>query len=175
MRIQDIERRAEKVLTESNTDTVPVDLHKIAEKHGIMISEAPSKRDDISGLLIKSKQKTFVGVNAFHHSNRKRFTIAHELGHYFLHKNEDTFVDNNENLELVKFRDNTAPKTQEEREANCFAAALLMPSKSVTKHFCALTEVMGDITEVIEKLSDKYEVSHDAMMYRLINLKLIRE
>ena len=84
-------------------------------------------------------------------------------------------MDNNSNLELlVKFRDNTAPKTQEETEANRFAAALLMPTKSVHKHFNALMDVIDDTTEIINKLSDKYEVSYDAMMYRLINLKLIR-
>lgn len=175
MRIEDIEKRAEKVLKESQTESLPIDLKKIAKKHGIIISEAPNKSDDISGLLLRSEKKTLVGVNSFHHSNRKRFTIAHELGHYFLHETGDTFVDNNSNLELlVKFRDNSAPKTQEEREANCFAAALLMPAKSVQKHFNSLVEVIDDTTEIINKLSDKYEVSYDAMMYRLINLDLVR-
>lgn len=175
MRTQDIEAKAQKVLEDAKATALPIDLTKVAKGNGITISEAPSKSDELSGLLLKSEKKTLVGVNAFHHSNRKRFTIAHELGHYFLHETGDTFVDENSNLELlVKFRDNSAPFSQEEREANSFAAALLMPAESVKKHFNGLLDVIDDTAEIIKKLSDKYEVSYDAMMYRLINLNLIR-
>ena len=60
-----------------------VDLDKIAEDSGIDITyeDLPSNE---SGYLICSSGKYIIGVNRKHNKKRQRFTIAHELGHYFL-------------------------------------------------------------------------------------------
>jgi len=170
MIIETAENKADEILKNLGIETVPVDLGKVAKHYGIFVTETPGK-DALSGLLLKSEHKAIIGINSSHGITRKRFTIAHELGHYFLHE-QDTFVDENENLEAIRFRHNDFPQTQEEKEANCFAAALLMPANLIKKHFKSLNEILN-IDEIIQILSEKYEVSSEAMRYRLINLQLI--
>ena len=168
-----IEDAAAKVLKDHKITEAPIDPKKIAELMGLSVVEVPNDNDDLCGLLLKGDKKAIIGVNALHHSNRKRFTIAHEIGHYLLHKNENTFLDHHENFDMVKFRKNSSPKTQEERDANCFAAALLMPVKMLKKNFTSLQEVTSDTQEIIQWLAKKYAVSADSMKWRLINLQLI--
>ncbi|TSC79899.1 MAG: hypothetical protein G01um101425_376 [Candidatus Peregrinibacteria bacterium Gr01-1014_25] len=168
-----IEDMATKVLKDHKITEAPIDPKKVAELIGLSVVEVPHDNDDLCGLLLKGDKKAIIGVNALHHSNRKRFTIAHEIGHYLLHKNENTFLDHHENFDMVKFRKNSSPKTQEEREANSFAAALLMPAKLLKKNFTSLQGVMSNSQEIIQLLAKKYAVSPDAMRYRLINLQLI--
>lgn len=172
MKHQNAENKAAKLLKELDISIVPIDLKMIAEHYGIRISEAPND-DHLSGLLLKSNGKTIIGVNSLHHKNRKRFTIAHELGHYCLHQS-DTFVDKIDDLELLKFRHDSLPQTEEEREANTFAAALLMPADILTEHFNRLKDVVNDLEELLNLLSKKYEVSIEAMRYRLLNLNLVQ-
>ncbi len=174
MNHEEIENKAATLLKDLEITTVPVDVKMIAERYGIRISEAPND-DNLSGLLFKSNGKAIIGVNSLHHKNRKRFTIAHELGHYCLHQNNDTFVDKAHDLDLLKFRHNSLPQTEEERQANTFAAALLMPANILTEHFTRLKEVVNDSEELLTLLSKKYEVSTQAMSLRLLELKLIKK
>ncbi len=61
---------------------------------------------------------------------RQRFTIAHELGHFFLHRASSTvFVD----AAPIFFRDESSSNgsQREEIEANAFAAELLMPEDAI--------------------------------------------
>jgi dTDP-4-amino-4,6-dideoxygalactose transaminase len=71
-------------------------------------------------------------IEESHHFNRKRFTLAHELGHYFLHneiiKSDGIYIDNKESL---MFRG--LVYSEEEHEANMFAAEYLMPENEVRK------------------------------------------
>lgn len=169
-----IERKSKEVLDAVGKITIPIDLHKIAAHYSISISEAPNE-DDLSGLLLRSKGRTIIGTNSLHSENRRRFTIAHEFGHFFLHEAKDTFVDNKESVELIKFRHKGLPQSMEEREANCFAAALLMPQALLKKHFESAKELLDEAEELIRWLAKKYGVSEDAMRYRLSNLNLIQE
>lgn len=167
MNLSNIETQAEKLL---NGLVPPIDIKSIAIQQGIIVSEAPSE-DALSGLLFRNKKKkTIIGVNSFHSDNRKRFTIAHELGHYFLHQ-DDTFMDDDE--DVVEYRHSSNQGDKKEVEANQFAAALLMPKNFLKKHFDSLREFHTDIDEIVLLLSEKYEVSKDAMRYRLMNLHLL--
>lgn len=173
MHYETIDDLACKVLRDHKITEAPIDPKRVAELIGLSVVEVPHENDDLCGLLLKGDKKAIIGVNALHHNNRKRFTIAHEIGHFLLHKNENTFLDHHENFDMVKFRKNSSPKTQEEREANCFAAALLMPAKLLKKNFVSLQEVMSDTQEIIQWLAKKYAVSADSMKWRLVNLQLI--
>lgn len=93
---------------------------------------------------------------------RQRFTIAHEIGHFALgHLNSagKMFRDTPEN-----FSNGAAP---EERQANAFAAQLLMPEKVVK---FAVNE-RGFNT--LKSLANVFDVSEVAMKYRLVNLGLL--
>ena len=94
---------------------------------------------------------------------RQRFTIAHELGHFVLHPQQDAFVD---------FRKERTPgeeRSPRERQADMFAAALLMPRKSLLKDFRRLAKD-GYTEAITATLAKQYHVSEDAMRFRLINL-----
>lgn len=158
--IKEIEKKANKILTKFNLKTVPVDVEEIATRHNIKISRAPSK--EFSGLLLRKDGVSLIGVNSKEVYVRQRFTIAHELGHYFMHPQKDTFVD---------YRKEDVKKTLKESQADKFAAALLMPQKNVEEDFKKLSKNLT-YEEIIKILSSRYEVSMMAMNIRLRNLGL---
>jgi Zn-dependent peptidase ImmA (M78 family) len=137
-------------------------FEQIAEKLGIRIKRAPS--DDFSGILLRKDGKALIGVNNTESHVRQRFTIAHELGHFFLHQAKDAFVD---------YRDNQhgGIRSSKEREANMFAAAFLIPRTSLVADVKKISS-KGIFEIEIENLAKKYDVSKESMNYRLLNLGL---
>lgn len=114
---------------------------------------------------------------------RKNFTIAHELGHYFLnHELKHTEFDKQVNEECLN-------KEPMEYEADYFATCLLMPEEKVikavksilyrlTKGFysipLSITKSNYQIWAIICKdLTKRYGVSETALRYRLRTLNLI--
>jgi len=138
---------------------VPVDA--IADALGIAIRYEPAP-DGLSGALIRKKGEVFIGVNSSHHINRQRFTIAHEIAHFVLHKGMKTHVDEDFRINLRDGRTN-----QEEIEANVFAAELLMPVEFITRD--------AERSKIIDvrRFASRYQVSQRAMEIRLANLGLI--
>lgn len=102
--------------------SIPFDVDNFILKIGIEL-ERKSMDNELSGMLQKNSDGIWtITVNALHHPKRQRFTLAHELGHYFLHRNRAiSFVD--EALYRSTHMDSM------EYEANNFAGALLMPKK----------------------------------------------
>ena len=161
--IKRIESLAEKVLSSASITSVPVPVEEIAQRENILISTASSK--NFSGVLYTKENVAFIAINSKEPLVRQRFTIAHELGHYFLHPKVNTFIE---------FRDNkkNIERGIKEIEANKFAAAILMPRKFLEKDVCSFSEE-GISQEHIKILAQKYNVSEDAMNFRLINLHLL--
>src|SRR5262249_26097925 len=82
-----VERRARQLLTDAKVKEPPVDVHAIAHLLGATIRSVDGE-NDISGAIIRVRNKITIGVNANHAVVRKRFTIAHEIGHLILHDAE---------------------------------------------------------------------------------------
>lgn len=159
----EIEKRAEKILSNYGHASIPVDVVSIAKQSNILIRKAPSKK--FSGLLYRKDDTAFMAISNSESPARQRFTIAHELGHFFIHPSKDTFID---------FRDNkkNIARGIKEIQANQFAAALLMPKKFMEKEVKNIKET-GFTEETIKFLANKYQVSEEAMNFRLINLNLL--
>jgi Zn-dependent peptidase ImmA (M78 family) len=122
---------------------------------------------DISGALFRGRDQVVIAANKTHHEHRQRFTIAHELGHYLLHPDSPAYYDREREIEM-HFRARMAgtewdPK---ETEANRFAAELLMPRRFLLQ---AISQG-GDLDA--RSLSTLFEVSEQAMTYRLAELRL---
>jgi Zn-dependent peptidase ImmA (M78 family) len=102
---------------------LPVPIQSIAEDLlGLMVEE---QELDVSGMLFPAERR--IVVNASEPGPRRRFTIAHELGHWVCQCLEGTAAP-------VMCRDqdvSTAADRALEREANVFAAELLMPEEAV--------------------------------------------
>jgi Zn-dependent peptidase ImmA (M78 family) len=97
---------------------------------------------------------------------RKRFTMAHEIGHHELHHEL-----NHQHLRAVFLRqDIVEPRDQIEAEANYFAGYLLMPDKEIKKKL-PYTDLMFGGEMIITELAKLFAVSHDAMRIRLKTFK----
>src|SRR5258705_12017430 len=89
-----IEQRAEKLLIESKSFSIPVKVKECAKHLGIILKSAELDADVSGFLLLKDDNTVHIGYNKSNPSNRIRFTIAHEIGHFILHaKDSRLFVD----------------------------------------------------------------------------------
>jgi len=95
-------------------------------------------------------------LNGAGDSGRRRFTIAHEIGHFVLHP---------ERCRPERGGAVNEAGRMEEREADAFAAELLMPEHLVRE---AVREQGLDVA----RLADRFEVSRKAMQTRLRGLGL---
>lgn len=166
-----IERAAFSMLRDAGITEAPVDLMEVARELGIRI-ELADLGPDCSGMLVRGEEGAVIGVHYAHHPNRQRFTIAHELGHYRLHTG-GTYVDRGTTLRMRSNVKNSGSPA-EEREANQFAAALLMPAPWVEAEVESHVLDLGDDSE-LQALCTRFGVSSQAMMYRLTNLGVLDE
>ena len=142
---------------------LPIDARKIAKHLGLDIKEQKFDDPGISGKYNRSHGIISVAHNE--HERRQAFTIAHEIGHHLLHKNEVS-----ETLyRMYAIIGHQAPITIE-REANSFAAHLLMPEQIVRQLW--EQEKQTDPAAAVKKIAKRFEVSADAMRWRLHNLGL---
>jgi Zn-dependent peptidase ImmA (M78 family) len=165
MLLEKIESAAEHLLAKLNVREVPTPIEDVARSLDIRISRAPSA--EFSGLLIRKDGRALIGVNSSEAPVRQRFTIAHEIGHFILHPQKDAFVD------FRKERSEGEVKFPRERQADMFAAALLMPRKTLLKDFRRLAKD-GYTDQITATLAKQYAVSVDAMRFRLMNLNSVR-
>ncbi len=152
------EREAERILATVWQGGFPVDPVLIAKNLGIDVKDA-TLRHNIAGAIVKESDKdAVILVNADDHPNRKRFTCAHELGHFVEHEN---LPDSYEYIDLRGTLSATGTDPHE-RYANSFAAALLMPAAEVARLKAE------DRTQT--EMAFHFGVSQEAMHYRLKNL-----
>ena len=145
----------------SENVVLPIDVIGIANAHGINVYRANFHgdiKDDIFGFIEKDSDTTSIYVNAQNAPTRRRFTIAHELGHYFLRH------EGNDELKYLDLR--STKSTPEEIAANQFAAELLIPESELRKEYNKL------LFPTVEALAKIFNVSKQAMKYRLSNLRL---
>ena len=133
-----------------------LNITKLIEEMGLVLVPQ-SLPPYISGELQKVNGQWAIIVNKTHSINRQRYTIAHELGHYCLHKDfKDMFQD-------TTFFRREKDWTSIEYEANSFAANLLMPKDAIE------SAIDNDVI-TLKELSDKFGVSMVAMKNRLLSL-----
>lgn len=130
---------------------------------------------DINGAVYLSGGIYYIVINTTKPPKRQYFTIAHELGHYYLHRDDlkdepgSGFIDF-KSLETVSalLRPDNLPEGEalaaREKEANTFAAEILMPEDKVREFY----ELNGDIKDTAEA----FKVSTVAMAIRLEKLEL---
>lgn len=166
------ERNAARLLQEIGMTDERIPVEHIAKQLGVEVIHDESL-DKIAGMLIRRGGRTVIAVNGNDPAQRRRFTIAHELGHLRLHPGRELFLDHSFR---VNFRDeNSSTATRlEEIQANAFAAELLMPSERVMRAFLDESANATDINpdELIARLAERFDVSRLAMGFRLANLGL---
>ncbi len=156
----DIIEKAKKL----NIKIHPLDIEQVVKQvFGISIIEEKFDKN-VSGFIENINGKWLIYLNKYESVFRKRFTIAHELAHFIKHK--DNYLFGSVFPDKVFFRDSV--NNSIEREANDFAAELLMPKDVFIKE-------IEDGCNTIEKLADKFQLSTSAVRYRAYKLGLIPE
>lgn len=145
----------------------PVPVEKIAKGLGVTLRYEPLE-GGLSGMLFRDQTgRQVIGVNELHADVRKRFTIAHELGHLRLHS-DSFYIDG-----LVRRdQESSLGFEPQEIEANSFAAELLMP-RTLLLHELSKRVPQGGVAEprtLVRQLAVDFAVSEQAMAFRLVNL-----
>lgn len=161
--------RARALLARLQISGTPTPLETIARKVGAQIRFSPLD-EELSGMIFVKEGVPIIGVNSLHHPNRQRFTIAHELGHFELHRDMITSAVHVDKNFPGLMRDTVSATGTEliEIQANQFAAELLMP-KDLLDSALAGKEFDIDDEKPIEDLAKKFRVSKQALMYRIRN------
>ena len=148
-------------------ESIPVDLDEICRELGVRVRTAYLNKD-MSGMIETNGRKQYtITVNENDHRLRQRFTIAHELGHYIMHR---VLIGNgtSDNRAYRSTPDgmyyNTNIGRAEETDANKFAASVLMPWDKVEER---RTEYIGPPEDMARRLAREFEVSTRAMEIRL--------
>jgi Zn-dependent peptidase ImmA (M78 family) len=159
-----------RLLNDHQIRFAPVPVAVLAKALGAEVQYQPAE-DDLSGFLYCDRQRktAIIGVNSGHHPNRQNFTAAHELGHFLLHDFDTVHVDRQFKVWL-RSETSSQGTDPEEKEANLFAAELLMPAKFLEKDI----EEVGTFDlfneAIIQDLAARYGVSPQAMTFRLAYL-----
>jgi Zn-dependent peptidase ImmA (M78 family) len=149
---------AKKLIKDAKINEAPVSLQKVIEYLQLSYNLSVRRANfgtEVSGLLVKCKtvddEFHTIGFNENHPWCRRRFTIAHEIGHllfgHVCDKSGSNAVDN-------------------ERESDIFAAELLMPTAILKEDFKK--------TPNIPELSKLYRVSAEAMAIKLGDARLLK-
>lgn len=140
----------------------------ICRKNNISYSFGHYKKSSFDGLIECYKNDFHIYLNLDRlehaHTERARFTFAHELGHYFIddHRNALRMGKSPSHSSVTGF----VSKNYAEREADYFASALLLPQKRIEKH-CFKRKFSATL---IKELANKYQVSLPAASIRFADI-----
>ena len=174
-------RAANKFCAQYDIHDYPVKIVDICEANGIKVFEEflPA---NVSGFIISrnndseehSSDKLFdkynsdhvIVVNRFDSASRRRFTIAHELAHFVLHRR---------NAEDLYAHRDAGQSGGIESEANIFASNILMPEELVDEALSLLEDSYPGYISLTDKaihISNEFAVSVEAARVRLDQLRI---
>lgn len=153
----DIEQKADEIRKYSKT--FPISVLEIANALGLSVLQFAPKENGVSGMLDRRTNTIYINQNDS--PARKRFSVAHEIGHFVLHKKDGAFISYRNNVSSLGYE-------IEEIEANHFAATLLMPEKDVITTF---KDFSCDIDDAARFLN----VSRSALANRLEYLGVLND
>ena len=144
------------------TASAPVDLVGMITALGLKLQRDAGLPSDIAGKLQRDSNASSgfrIVVNSNDNAGRQRFTLAHEIAHFVLHRDllKDGLVDD------ALYR-SAALSDEYERQADRFAAQILLPGHSVRAAY--------KVTRALAPLAAQFEVSVPALRIRLNELGL---
>ena len=159
IRALEVAKAAEDVV--SAETALPIDPFGIARSRGIMVQAMESTKPGVSGFLIKSGDSFGIAyANRISNQGYINFTVSHELGHYFIPGHVEKLFTATSTIHSSR-RGFVAPDLCE-READFFAATLLMPAALFRK----ATRAAGDGFPAIERLAGQCVTSITATAIR---------
>lgn len=140
---------ADQLLRTFAITTPPVDVRSLAKRMGVVINDVPAY--EFSGSVEQDDDAAIIKLRRSDAEVRKRFTIAHELGHLILHGDQKLW------------RDASFSGSAKEMQANGYAAALLVPLWMLTPYARS-----SQFDYDAEKLAGLFHVSKTMMQIRLL-------
>lgn len=162
--------RVGEILYANQVTAPPVPVEGIARKLPAHLRFSPLD-NELSGMVFVKDGMAIIGINALHHPNRQRFTLAHEFGHLLLHRDQVSREVHVDKAFPMLMRDTVSAASVDpmEIEANLFAAELLMPEFLLAEDLGGSAFDIDDYAAVSE-LARRFRVSLSAMQFRLGNL-----
>ena len=156
---------------------IPIPIEEIVEiKLGFKIIAVPDLKNEINtDSYICIDQKTIVFDKNIYNNYvaRTRFSYAHEIGYYYLHKNFETFYGIKNREDYKKFQNSITIEEYKrlEAQAYCFAGYVLVPQKEFRNLVSELMKRLGsidsltinDFTEIAQNLSKEFDVSGEVI------------
>lgn len=138
--------------------TGPVDLNLVADRLNIRIFDEAL---DAEGFLIQKGNEARIIINSsIGYETRKRFTIAHEIGHFYMpHHQESIFRC------LARDIQSYCSDRKMENEANEFAAEFLLPAQELEKRL-----LQPPTLDTVKEISDIYGASLTATAVKVVQL-----
>lgn len=160
--VQEVERLLTKYGYGSQSNKY-VDVSKLAMSVGFKVGESKklSFKDDGFMFVSKDRKKLIIGVNYDRTVEEKRFIVAHELAHYYLH-----YINSNM-VETIMHREHIKGKDENENDADYFAACILMPHEIFKKQYEQLIDNGYDRADVIDRLQVIFKAPRESIKRRI--------
>lgn len=166
-----IDQKVEQALNLIGYQNGEVDIMNIARNLGFTVGIANLPEWD-DGFIIIDNNKThiqqitgvktdkIIGVNDKRDLQKKRFTIAHEIGHYMLHYAQNK-------SKLYAHREDKKGKNKEENDADYFAASVLMPKEQFKAKYDELKNKNLSTDDIITLLQKHFSVPYESAERRI--------
>jgi Zn-dependent peptidase ImmA (M78 family) len=144
-----------------NSASPPVNVMRMAAELGILVKSTSALPNDVSGRIFKSSlaQNGYcIEINANDSTTRQRFTLAHEIAHYVLHR--DLIGDGISDDAMYR----SSLSSEYEVQANRYAAEILLPTALLKREYRACP--------ALAVLSKTFGVSEEALRIRIKQLGL---
>lgn len=156
-----INELAKDILTVYEINTPIYDIESVVKKIGGRICDSTHLSFLTDGTVKKENDSFLITIPASQTSARRNFTIAHELGHLFLHMGYQINEELWEKSDNLMFNEYINP--EKELEANEFAVAFLMPKEEYIR---VAEENSEGNTVFIRKVAEYFNVPVEVASYR---------
>ncbi len=172
MSYQHIRRQAEELVEAAAIKKPPVDVERVAKHLGLNVVHAELGKDTSGLLVVQGPEDVRICINKEDPPTRRRFSTAHEIGHWVLkhHTKPGVHVDRG-HVVLARDQRSSQGVDKTEVEANQFASALLMPERMLKEAVATSANPLRDVD--ITDLAKVFQVSEQAMTIRLTRLGLL--
>lgn len=167
MRFSKGARSAQRLLQECGLDEITdMELEDLVAYRGILLVE--QRMHNADGRIVHGNKRSIIKVNSgIQYPGRRRFTIAHELGHFEMHRDYPIHNDS-ESLDWFSETLNKLKNGPQELEANEFASELLMPSQ-LFKQEARYKKFTPDL---LRNIADRFKTSITSAAFKCVELNI---
>ncbi len=143
------------------THPAEIDLEAIAWSQGAIVNYRPL--DKCEAMIVGSERHAIITVNRDSLAVRKRFSLAHEIGHWHHHRGRTLFCDAKE------IESPTDDQLNPERQADEFASDLILPGYLFQSYVTKLQKVT---LAAVREIGEEFKASLTAICIRIVRTNI---